>query len=240
MNKKSRIVISDVHACYKTLLALVAKLPKDIPLTFAGDLIDRGPNSKAVIDFVKNGGHDCVVGNHEVMMMDELQFYKDEEGEYYQTETYYHGIWLMNGGDKALDSYQDDKGEVDVSKLKEHLEWIKTLPYYLEYPELKNDIGQHLLITHTTANQVWGKYKPDTHTFKNSVIWERTDVPSKIPGIYNIYGHTPQKNKATIKEHFACIDTGCYYKKGPYKKLTALQFPEMKLFTQENIEDEKT
>jgi len=143
----------------------------------------------------------------------------------------------MNGGEKTLDSYDTENG---IIKLKEHIQWIKTLPYHIEYPELKNDDGQHLLVTHTTANQVWGKYAPDTDTFKNSVIWERTSIPTKITDIFNVYGHTPQRRRATVREHFACIDTGGYYKRGPYGRLTALQFPEMKVFVQENVEDEKT
>lgn len=229
----SRIILSDIHGCYKTMLALVAKLPAGIPLTFAGDLIDRGLNSKDVIEFVKNGGHDCVVGNHEVMMLDELRIDNDE----IEVKSYEEGIWLMNGGEKTLDSYDTENG---IIKLKEHLEWIKTLPYYIEYPELKDVKGQHLLVTHTTAAEVWGKYESDTKIFKNAVIWERIAVPKKIKDVYSIYGHTPQKNKATIKDHFACIDGGVYLNRKPYGSLFALQFPEMIVYEQENVEDEKT
>jgi serine/threonine protein phosphatase 1 len=234
----SRIILTDPHGCYKTLMALVAQLPNGVPLTFAGDLIDRGPDSKSVIEFVKSGGHDCVVGNHEVMMIDELSFGSDEKGEYYVAKGYNDGIWVMNGGDKCLDSYQDGSGEVDVKLLKEHHDWLKTLPYYIEYPELKDKKGQHLLVTHTTAAYVWDEpgVSKDSHQFKDAVTWERVGFPQKIQGIYNVYGHTPQPDKATIKEHFACIDTGGYYKRKPYGRLTALQFPEMIVYTQENIE----
>lgn len=232
----SRIILTDPHGCYKTLLALVAKLPPGIPLTFAGDLIDRGPDSKGVIDFVKSGGHDCVVGNHEIMMLDELWFEKNDKGTLYRVTSEYSGIWLMNGGAKCIDSYENEDGEVDVAKLQEHFEWLKTLPYFLEYPELKDAKGNHLLVTHSTAAQVWGKVPTDSDQFKGNVTWERTPQPQKIKGIYNVYGHTPQADKATVKGHFACIDTGGYYKRKPYGKLTALQFPEMIVYEQENVE----
>jgi serine/threonine protein phosphatase 1 len=235
----SRIVLTDPHGCLKTLKALIAKLPKGIPLTFAGDLVDRGPNSRGVIELVKSGAYDCVVGNHEVMMLDELSFGTDERGDYHKVTGYHDGIWLMNGGDKCLDSYDDENGNIDLATLKAHCEWLKTLPYYLEYPELKDAQGRHLLVTHTTAAEVWGEVSPDSPQFKNSVTWERIGFPAKIDGIYNIYGHTPQQHKATIKDHFACIDTGGYFKRQPYGKLTALQFPEMIVYEQENIEDEK-
>lgn len=235
----SRIIITDPHGCLDTLKALIAKLPPGIPITFAGDLVDRGPNSKGVVEFVKNGGYECVLGNHEKMMLDELTFGSDERGEYVHVTSYMNGIWLMNGGDKTLDSYEDENGHRDVATLKEHCAWLKTLPYFLEYPELKDANDNHLLVTHSTAAHVWGKVPTDSPTFIDNVIWERTPFPEKIKGIYNVYGHTPQGYKPTVKEHFACIDTGCYYKRTPYGKLTALQFPEMIIYQQENLEQTK-
>lgn len=232
----SRIVLTDPHGCYKTLMALIAKLPKGVPLTFAGDLIDRGPDSKSVVEFVKSGGYDCVVGNHEIMMIGELQFRAEPDSTEDAFVDDYSGIWTMNGGDKCMNSYRDENGKLDIVKLKEHLEWLRTLPYYMEYPELKDKEGRHLLVTHSTAAEVWGIVQPDTGAFKNAVTWDRIPYPQKIEGIYNVYGHTPQQHKATVKEHFACIDTGGYFKRTPYGRLTALQFPEMIVYEQENIE----
>lgn len=228
---KSRIIISDPHGCYKTLLALIAQLPKDVPITFAGDLIDRGPDSRSIVEFVKEGGYDCVVGNHEVMMMNELKINKDTTGAEFVAVDYYSGIWIMNGGDKALLSYGGD-----VKTIKKHLKWLKTLPYFIEYKDVKDAKGNHLLVTHTTAADVWGEEETDSNAFKNAVTWDRVDFPRKIKGIYNVYGHTPQQNKATIKEHFACIDTGAYFKRSDYGRLTALQFPEMIVYEQKNVE----
>jgi serine/threonine protein phosphatase 1 len=231
----SRIILTDIHGCYKTMLALIDKLPPGIPLTFAGDLIDRGPDSKSVVEYVKANKHDCVLGNHEVMMVQELEF--DPDGAYIRP-SYMNGIWLMNGGDKCLDSYQNDNGDMDDITLRRHQRLMKTLPYYLEYPELKNDKGQHLLVTHTTAAHVWNdeEVSKDSPRFQDFVTWERDPFPAKIEGIYNVYGHTPQQYKATVKEHFACIDTGGYFKRENYGKLTALQFPEMIVYEQKNIE----
>lgn len=234
----SRIILTDPHGCRKTLDALLAKLPIGIPLTFAGDLVDRGPNSRGVIQLVKDLRADCVVGNHEVMMMNELSFGTDEKGDFHKVRSYHDGIWLMNGGDKCLDSYQDADGKMDLKTLKEHRDWLHTLPYYLEYPELKDKHGQHLLVTHTTAAYVWDEegISKDSPQFRDAVTWERVGFPRKIDGIFNVYGHTPQADKATVKDHFANIDTGGYYKRKPYGRLTALQFPEMITYVQENVE----
>lgn len=244
----SRIILTDPHGCYKTLMALVAQLPAGVPLTFAGDLIDRGPDSRKIIEFVRDGGHDCVLGNHEVMMVQELQFRKSKDGTERPTTDHYHGIWEMNGGDRCLESYRYDatetleSGEViktrpyDIEALKRDVAWLKTLPYHILYENEVDDNGQALLVTHTTAAEVWGEHSAESPIFQNAVTWDRKNFPAKIEGIFNVYGHTPQPDKATVKEHFACIDTGGYYKRSPYGRLTALQFPEMIIYTQENVE----
>lgn len=245
----SRIVISDPHGCYKTLVALVAKLPLGIPITFAGDLIDRGPDSRKIIDFVREGGHDCVVGNHEVMMINDVKFRVKPDGSEQVFVDYYHSAFMGNGGDSTLASYliekeeQLESGEIhkimvhDIPALKRDIEWLKTLPYHILYENEEDAQGQALLVTHSTAAEVWGEHSPESPIFQDNVTWERTPFPKKIPGIFNVYGHTPQQHKATVKEHFACIDTGAYFKTHQrYGRLTALQFPEMIEYVQENVE----
>lgn len=235
----SRIILTDIHGCYKTMLALIAKLPPGIPLTFAGDMIDRGPGSAQVMDFIKNGGHDAVIGNHEVMMLDELRFDSDENGEYYEIPHFMTGIWLMNGGASALNSYKDATGEPSVAKLKEHFAWLETLPYFIEYPELVDAHGQTLLVSHSSAAEVW-KSEPDRNSqrFKMGICWSRPTFPSKIKGKFNVFGHTIN-DRPIIKEWWANIDTGACRKKAPFGRLTALQFPEMITYEQDYIDDEQ-
>lgn len=242
----SRIVIGDVHGCYKTMMALIAQLPPGIPITFAGDLVDRGGDSNKVIKFIRDNGHDCVKGNHEQLMIEELWFDMRFEG---QEHPYAGGLdWHRNGGDATIYSYLDEElnsfGETvktktyDIKTMKEDVEWLKTLPLFLEYKDLVDSKGQHLLVTHSTAADVWGQIDPSNPRFAAFVLWSRKDVPSKIKGIFNCYGHTPQKKKALVRSHFACIDTGACFKRADYGKMTALQFPEMKVFIQKNIEDD--
>ena len=70
------MVIGDVHGCYSTLLRLVEKvgLSLDDQLFFLGDLINRGPNSKKVLDYIldlKEAGFQVylLMGNHEHMAL---------------------------------------------------------------------------------------------------------------------------------------------------------------------------
>jgi len=70
--------ISDIHGCYKPFYELVVntlKLRKSDRLILLGDYIDRGDQSKEVIDFIidlSKEGFDItpLAGNHEVMLCD--------------------------------------------------------------------------------------------------------------------------------------------------------------------------
>ena len=78
----------------------------------------------------------------------------------------------------------------------------------------------------------------DTH---RSLLWHRGDskkVIIKGKEYFHIFGHTPVPG-AEIKEHYANIDTGaCFWvdKNIGYGILTAIQYPSMKIWTQEYID----
>lgn len=79
--------IGDVHGCYDELLelckrSLFVQVEKGEHLVFLGDLIDRGPESAACVDLVKELQQDfpsqveCIMGNHEDW---HLRYHKHEE-----------------------------------------------------------------------------------------------------------------------------------------------------------------
>lgn len=230
---KSMIVIGDVHGCYETLLKLIEQLPKDIPICFAGDLIDRGPKSKQVVEHVRSlesrGTAFCVKGNHEQMMIDsdgQIDWYSD---------------WAVyNGGRDTMESYDPD---ADIEIFKGHTEWMKTLPVFLEFKDIKNDQGRHLVVSHSTIGGVWSMSSEDRknfrdeygNVFENRIMWDRV-VTNDAPGIYNIFGHTPQP-EPLLTSFYANVDTGCVFQgRSQYGFLTAIQFPEMKTFKQANVD----
>ncbi len=219
----SRIIIGDVHGCYRTLEALISKLPQGVPLTFVGDLVDRGPASRDVVQFVMLNKIDCVLANHEDMMIAaHVDGAKDD------IES-----WLYNGGEQTLYSYSNNPEEI-----KEHIEWMKTLPLYIEYPELKNSDGRYLVVSHAGLGGAW-KYRDSEdrkHFFRSECLWNR-DRFEDVPEIYNVHGHTPQFDPR-LKSFYANIDTGaCFTNRPAYGRLTALQFPELILYQQENIDE---
>ena len=58
-------VIGDIHGCAGLLESLLAALGPDIPILVMGDLVDRGPDSKKVLDLLIARGAKGVQGNHE-------------------------------------------------------------------------------------------------------------------------------------------------------------------------------
>lgn len=232
------IVIGDVHGCYETLRALLRQLPQNRKVIFAGDLIDRGPKSRQVVQFIKRGCEegvfDCVTGNHEDMMIQDTDIPETKGGTF---RIDYSGIWVGNGGLQAIESYKTIKVIDDVSAsytvntklIKQHAEWFKALPLYLEYPNVKNEDGRHLVVSHASVCKIWNN--KDHRQFRETIMWNRTEPVTDVPGIYNIFGHTPHQDPI-ITKHYANIDTGAFKKDGV---LTALSFPEMEVFQQRFI-----
>ena len=219
----SRIVIGDPHGCFKTLMALAKQFPPGIPITFAGDLIDRGNQSREVVQWVIDNGHDCVKGNHEDMMVD----FADGQDNYFD----------QNGGLRTLQSYD---GHPET--WKSHVEWMRKLPVYIEYPELKRKDGRYLVVSHSAIGNYWHNRNDPTKQkmFEQYVMWERGRYHD-VPEIYNVHGHTPQEFAAKVKSFYANVDTGAFFLRDyntTYGRMSAIQYPEMVVYVQGNVEYE--
>jgi serine/threonine protein phosphatase 1 len=216
-------------------MALVDKFPKDVPISICGDLIDRGPRSREVIQWCIDNKIDVVRGNHEEMMA-----------------TNNTDVWLPNGGYQCLQSYGCQVSHTnygnssiifpddETSKVyDEHIRYIKNLPLLIEYPEITNNEGRYLVISHSNLVNLWKNYKkdPENHSFKKNVLWGRPTTIKDATDIYNIHGHTPVYDGPNIKIPFANVDTGCCFvdTKG-LGVLTALQYPEMITYSQQNVD----
>ncbi|MEG3439928.1 metallophosphoesterase family protein [Pannus brasiliensis CCIBt3594] len=119
-----RIIIGDVHGHYDALLRLMEAIaPSDKEAVyFLGDLIDRGPNSAQVVEFVMKNRYRCLLGNHEQMLLEVLGGGQIPTGELFQG-------WLYSGGHTTLVSYNHRIPQ-------EHIEWMKKLPLYLDLGDI--------------------------------------------------------------------------------------------------------
>ncbi len=210
------IAIGDIHGCLDPLQRLIHTLnPKRTDtLIFLGDYVDRGPNSKGVIDYLieLKKTHACVflLGNHEVLMLD------------YLAGLLTINDWERNGGVATLDSYMDG-GSVHIPE--SHLDFLKTcLPYY-DTPDYFFVHGgvkpfrtiEENLCKMTNLELVWERSHLDDFVLNTQDYkWEKTVV----------CGHTPIPRPIVLDKLIA-IDTGCVYNQhSQLGRLTAISLPD--------------
>lgn len=210
------IAIGDIHGCPKTLEALLDRLaptPED-HLVFVGDYIDRGPDSKAVIDRVLElqKTHRCTFlrGNHEAFMLDYL-----DNGTF--------NLWSANGGVSTVRSYTDGRSEVRIPD--SHVEFVRSTKLYHETDEfffVHAGLKPHLSIEENLDRFgedvfLWER----SHMKTSDLAWEKTVV----------CGHTPQPEPIS-RDKLIAIDTGCVYHMHPgLGRLTAVHLPEREFVT---------
>ncbi len=223
-------VIGDTHGNFDTLLALVKRLPKDASLIFVGDLVDRGEQSEEVVRFVRENGHQCVLGNHEEMMVT----YSDDLFEAYEHETplLLYNVWCSNGGIDTLLSYgvitlEEGRPEkvTEVARsletLKDDIRWMESLPLYIEL-DVEHLSGKPVVLSHAVVADVWYMRDIDSMsgTFSEMANTNRRD-PDKDAKVFNIFGHTPVRWGVEVQPHFVNVDTGCYLGRDGYGQLSA-------------------
>lgn len=123
--KQRRIVIGDVHGHYDGLMVLLEEIApsQSDQVYFLGDLIDRGPQSAQVVKFVKNSPYQCLLGNHEKMMVNAFP----AEG----VNASAWQAWLYSGGQATVASY------IETSIIpQEDLMWMRSLPLYIDLGDI--------------------------------------------------------------------------------------------------------
>lgn len=212
------IAIGDIHGCSRTLEALLVELDKkyshSVTYVFLGDYVDRGPDSRGVIEsLIQFGkGHDCVFlrGNHDQVMLEAL---KNEE----------YADWQALGGQPTIDSYG---GEFPASHIA-----------FLEATQLYFDTEDYMFVhagAPLTLSLEDGKDYPGA---ANYYLWgrghlNRSALPWEKP---LVFGHTPLK-EPLISEQMIGIDTGCVYKRQGFGLLTAISLPDQILIQKECID----
>lgn len=212
-------VIGDIHGndllLRKALKAV--SLRKSDTLIILGDLIDRGPNSKAVLDTIfllRENGFDkivCLRGNHEQMLID---CYIDENKEY---------TWIKNGGDHTLKSFRVDFANQIPKK---YIDLLNSFPYY-------HNIGQRLFV-HAGLN--FSAENPFEDLFSMLWIRDMTElqlISSSLHHLEIIHGHTPKARSIIESEFFnsrvKCLDNGVFLPGEDFGKLVIADFESKKL-----------
>lgn len=208
--------IGDIHGCHKELVRLTDKIKptKQDTLIFLGDYIDRGYDSRAVLDYIIELKSRCnviaLLGNHEAMMRD--AFAEQDKAARFKKVVQ----WCSNGGDETLASYMmysedllfaSDLSELHLPEtLVRHLDFISSLPTYYE-------TDTHIFVHASPRPDVPIEFQPESH-----LIWRRIGRLDEnlghnhISGKTIICGHTSQANglPVMLSEKNIIIDSGCY------------------------------
>jgi bis(5'-nucleosyl)-tetraphosphatase (symmetrical) len=91
---KRTIIVGDIHGCIEEFEELIQALKYDKRydrLILLGDLIDRGPNSPAVVQMARKMDLECVMGNHEYKF---LKWFKSSgsQSDVYDKSDFYHQL----------------------------------------------------------------------------------------------------------------------------------------------------
>jgi serine/threonine protein phosphatase 1 len=209
MENERIFIIGDIHGCLDMLKRMLDKIrwqPDKDRLIFLGDYIDRGENSRGVVEFLlglkkMSSSIQCLVGNHEAAFLDYLNG-KEKK------------LFLMNGGYTTLESYDASREGPDNHLVPaSHLDFCNSLDtslelddYYVVHAGFRPGVP---LPQQTFEDQIW---------IRDPFIFSAYNFGKKV-----IFGHTPF-SEPLILENKIGLDTGAVYG----NKLTCLELPAFK------------
>ena len=193
-----KIAISDIHGALKTFKKLLEDInfSKEDELYLLGDYIDRGPDSKGVIDYIwqlQGEGYtvNCLKGNHEEMLVDGMDYISV----YHENEANLIASFGVNHY-KEIPSH--------------YLKWMDGLDDYFE-------VDEYILVH---AGLDFSKKNPldDRKSMLWIRRWENEINREWLNGRIVVHGHTPTKmesikNRMLVLEEFPAIviDNGCVF-----------------------------
>ena len=189
--------VGDVHGSLDKLIELMHLCDNDaagrpMRYIFLGDYIDRGPDSRAVVQILielqrEHPGRDVFLkGNHEDMLACAADSHLFEER------------WLSNGGTATLKSYGVDSA---AALPREDVVWSRQLPLFF-------DDGQHFFV-HAGVHPD----RPLDRQDEFDLLWIRKPflTSHKDFGRLIVHGHTPLPNGLPdLRPNRINLDTGAF------------------------------
>jgi serine/threonine protein phosphatase 1 len=219
--------VGDIHGRLDKLNELLGQLPLAAGdrLVFLGDYVDRGPDSRGVVDALIElaGRVPCtfLMGNHESMFLDFLGW---KGARYFGSD-----VFLANGGADTLLSY-------------DYFEQEPPRPRTFQLPPAHDAFFRALRLHHVEGDYLFVHAGLGRALVRGSdlgfalrrarpeeLLWDRStmDLPHQL-GVTVVYGHTPRADFQVRWNvpYSIGIDTGAVYG-GP---LTAIRLPDEALF----------
>lgn len=205
---KSKYYIGDIHGRADLLEVMLAGIEADAAarkiapqVVFLGDLTDRGPDSRGVMELVhhtlkKWGGSTLILGNHDEWFLNSLLYGEDYE---------YSESWVVHGGVQTVMSYCDGEFPLDFNiqirdKYPHHLEMLQNASRMLVNGSF---IGAHAGVNPMVS--LWSQDNGDLNWIRERFF---DFVDSKLAPV--IHGHTFWGPQPIVTENRISIDTGAY------------------------------
>ena len=207
-------IIGDIHGCLGMQKRLMDKIdwsPENDGLIFLGDYVDRGEDSKGVIDFIikisdSSPNVHSLIGNHENIFLDFLSG-RDMNS------------FFSNGGDSTLASYSIASGADGEPFIpREHMgflrslrTWVELEDYYVVHAGFRPGVD---IKDQTIEDLTW---------IRDPFLSSEYDFGKRV-----IFGHTPFA-EPLVNENKIGLDTGAVYG----NRLTCLELPSIKFHSVE-------
>lgn len=192
VNHTAAYVISDIHGEHDMFMDLLDKISlRDSDVLYVlGDVLDRGPHPiKTLRELMKMPNAVCIIGNHELMALESLQFMMQEvtldsikKLDAQMLDEFL--VWAEhNGGRTTIDEFRllnrDEQNEI--------IEFLKGFSVYEEI----DVAGKNYLLIHAGL----GGYSPEKDIEDYSLkelVWDRAEYDIMYyPDRYVVTGHTP-------------------------------------------------
>ncbi|MER5428925.1 polynucleotide kinase-phosphatase [Streptomyces sp. NPDC002588] len=215
-------IIGDIHGCSSELESLLGKLgytdgvhPEGRQAVFVGDLVDRGPDSPAVLrrvmSMVKSGNALCVPGNHE-----------NKYGRHLKGRMVQHTHGLAETIEQMAEESEEFHAEVRefIDGLVSHyvLDGGRLVVCHAGLPEKYHGRTSGRVRSHA----LYGETTGETDEFGLPVRYPWAEDYRGRAAV--VYGHTPVP-EASWLNNTICLDTGAVFG----GRLTALRWPEREL-----------
>lgn len=219
------VIFGDVHGEANKLLWLIrvtrTQFGKDIRLISLGDLVDRGPDSRGVLDACVEEGVEGILGNHDLWLCSVLSGHPMDDTPYSK----------MMGGLTTLRSYGLSRGDPDhvgaalrAAVPQAHKSWLLQLPPFrfvevagVSYMLVHAGIPERVLAKLTEAfpncherdvPSILCRHSPDAFFWTGPDPMNPNSV-ARFRAHVQVFGHRPVPVPILVPGHFAALDTGC-------------------------------
>lgn len=225
-------IFADVHGEAKMLERLIVEIKKaageDVEIFSLGDLIDRGPDSKGVIDLCIEHNVKGIMGNHELWLRNLV---RDRVFDSFALEPVMGGEWTFLS--YGIYNHKDkNKAALDLLSVipDSHRDFLSNLP---DYRVVEVDGHKYFLVHAGISNPVARQFRPTkyedpsgeammerivaTKMSDRFIMWPSPPLPSRFRPQHDMFefeegtqvlGHKPV-NAPLVTKKFIALDTGC-------------------------------